>query len=50
MDADYFYSAYHHSHPILTERLKALNYKGETKVEYKNQDSEKPVKAADREL
>ncbi|QDS67479.1 hypothetical protein FKW77_001031 [Venturia effusa] len=50
MDADYFYSAYHHSHPILTERLKALNYKGESKVEYKNQDSEKPIKASDREL
>ncbi|TID27280.1 CaaX prenyl protease [Venturia nashicola] len=50
MDADYFYSAYHHSHPILTERLKALNYKGESKVEYKNQDSEKATKAADREL
>lgn len=26
------YSAYHHSHPILTERLRALGYKGGEKV------------------
>jgi len=28
MDADWLYSAYNHSHPILTERLRALDYKG----------------------
>ena len=28
MDADWLYSAYHHSHPILVERLRALGYKG----------------------
>jgi STE24 endopeptidase len=50
MDADYLYSSYHYSHPILTERLKALNWKGDVKVETKSQDDEKPVKAADREL
>ncbi len=32
MDADYLYSSYHYSHPILTERLKAVGWKGETKV------------------
>jgi len=36
MDADPVYSAYHHSHPILTERLQALGWKGEEQV------SEKP--------
>jgi STE24 endopeptidase len=58
MDADYLYSSYHYSHPILTERLKAIGWKGDKKVESKvqdgsasrNQDSEKPLKAADREL
>jgi STE24 endopeptidase len=50
MDADFFYSAYHHSHPILTERLKALGWTGDEKAEFKNQDSGKAVKAGDREL
>jgi STE24 endopeptidase len=58
MDADYLYSSYHYSHPILTERLKAIGWKGDKKVESKvqdgsasrYQDSEKPLKAADREL
>lgn len=31
MDADWLYSAYHHSHPILPERLRALNYKASKK-------------------
>jgi STE24 endopeptidase len=26
MDADWLYSAYNHSHPILAERLRALGY------------------------
>jgi len=26
MDADWMYSSYHYSHPILTERLKALGW------------------------
>lgn len=50
MDADYLYSSYHYSHPILTERLKAIGWKGDKKVDFKDLDSEKPVKAADREL
>jgi len=28
MDADWLFSAYNHSHPILVERLRALGYKG----------------------
>lgn len=58
MDADYLYSSYHYSHPILTERLKAIGWKGDKKVEMKDQDgsagkvddSWETVKATDREL
>lgn len=51
MDADWFYSSFHHSHPILTERLKAMNWSGEKKiVDEKKADEDKPLKAADREL
>jgi STE24 endopeptidase len=50
MDADWFYSSFHHSHPILTERLKAMNWSGENKIVQKSLDAEKAVKAADREL
>ena len=51
MDADWFYSSFHHSHPILTERLKAMGWKGDKKVTAdKSADQEKPLKAADREL
>jgi STE24 endopeptidase len=51
MDADWFYSSFHHSHPILTERLKAMNWTGDKKiVEEKAADEEKPLKASDREL
>lgn len=42
------YSSFHYSHPILTERLRAIGYKGEKSS--KDADSEKPIKAADREL
>lgn len=51
MDADWLYSSFHYSHPILTERLKAMGWAGDKKVfEEKAADEEKPVKAADREL
>ncbi|KAL2350678.1 CaaX prenyl protease [Cryomyces antarcticus] len=50
MDADYLYSSYHFSHPILTERLKAVGWTSEKKVAGKEADGDKPVKAADREL
>lgn len=50
MDADPLYASYHYSHPILTERLAALGWKGGKVTSSKEEDSEKPVKAADREL
>ncbi|KAL5362351.1 peptidase family M48-domain-containing protein [Aspergillus floccosus] len=50
MDADWMYASYHYSHPILSERLKALGWKGGKVTDLKAEDSEKPVKAADREL
>lgn len=51
MDADWMYSSYHFSHPILPERLGALGwYGGDKKVNGKEMDDEKPIKASDREL
>ena len=50
MDADWMYASYHYSHPILTERLAALGWQGGKVTSSKAEDSEKPVKAADREL
>lgn len=50
MDADWMYASYHYSHPILSERLQALGWKGGRVTDAKSEDSEKPVKAADREL
>lgn len=32
MDADWMYSSYHYSHPILTERLKAVGWVSREKV------------------
>lgn len=53
MDADWLYASYHYSHPILTERLKALNYATaadkSSSVDVKVVDG-KVVKASDREL
>ena len=39
MDADWLYSSYHYSHPILTERLKALGWTSERKVGDKKSSS-----------
>ncbi|KAK5073462.1 zinc metalloprotease [Lithohypha guttulata] len=53
MDADWLYASYHYSHPILTERLKALNWKSDGKVssvDVKLNGDGKVVKATDREL
>ncbi|KAF3005818.1 hypothetical protein E8E13_008130 [Curvularia kusanoi] len=51
MDADWFYSSFHHSHPILTERLRAMNWSSNEKLtNEKAKDEAKPVKASDREL
>lgn len=40
MDADWLYSAYNHSHPILTERLRALGYKGGENILKKEEKNE----------
>lgn len=52
MDADWMYASYHYSHPILSERLAALGWKGGkiTGGEKEPVDCDKPAKAADREL
>ncbi|PLN83040.1 peptidase family M48-domain-containing protein [Aspergillus taichungensis] len=50
MDADWMYASYHYSHPILSERLKALGWSGGKVTAGVTEDSEKPVKASDREL
>ncbi|ORY16272.1 CaaX prenyl protease [Clohesyomyces aquaticus] len=51
MDADWLYSSFHYSHPILTERLKAMGWTGDRKVSQdKSVDEQKPLLAADREL
>jgi STE24 endopeptidase len=50
MDADWMYASYHYSHPILSERLQALGWKGGKVTNLKSEDSKEPVKAGDREL
>ena len=50
MDADWMYSSFHHSHPIRTERLKAMGWVGDKKVVAEEADEDKPLKASDREL
>ncbi|KAF2842769.1 hypothetical protein M501DRAFT_993532 [Patellaria atrata CBS 101060] len=49
MDADWMYSAFHYSHPILTERLRAMNWDSD-KSTPKQVDEQKALKVADREL
>jgi STE24 endopeptidase len=39
MDADWMFASYHFSHPILSERLKALNWQPTEKI--KTKESEK---------
>ena len=53
MDADWIYSSYHYSHPVLPERLKALGWLDSKKVatgKVEEIDDEKPTKASGREL
>ncbi len=60
MDADWLYASYHYSHPILTERLKALNYQSTGKsasssvrtasADVKLDKNGKVVRSTDREL
>ncbi|KAK4191686.1 peptidase family M48-domain-containing protein [Podospora australis] len=41
MDADWMFASYHFSHPILSERLKALDWKATKKVEVKEKVEQK---------
>lgn len=50
MDADWMYASYHFSHPILSERLAALGWHGESKASFDDRKSEKVVQASGREL
>lgn len=53
MDADWMYSSYHYSHPILTERLKAVGWTSDKKVsgsKVEEVESEKSADATGREL
>lgn len=55
MDADWLYASYHYSHPILTERLQALNWKSAdgttpTSADVKLNGDGKVLRASDREL
>ncbi|KAL6875535.1 myosin-like coiled-coil domain-containing protein [Trichoderma longibrachiatum] len=50
MDADWMYASYHFSHPHLSERLKALDWKGEQAVtSEKEKEQEGVVKASGRD-
>ncbi|KAH6611428.1 hypothetical protein Trco_001448 [Trichoderma cornu-damae] len=50
MDADWMYASYHFSHPHLSERLKALGWKGEQAVtSEKEEEEEGVVKASGRD-
>lgn len=50
MDADWMYASYHFSHPILSERLGALGWYGDTKVGGAETETEKATKASGIEL
>lgn len=40
MDADWMFASYHFSHPILSERLMALNWQPTEKVQGKSDDAD----------
>ena len=50
MDADWMYASYHFSHPILSERLGALGWYGDSKIGDADSKSETATKASGREL
>jgi STE24 endopeptidase len=52
MDADWMYSSFHYSHPILTERLKAVGWISEKKVseEKETKEEKTTAEATGREL
>jgi STE24 endopeptidase len=50
MDADWMYSSYHYSHPILTERLKAVGWTSEKKVSVAKPSSKEDSDAPKKDL
>jgi STE24 endopeptidase len=50
MDADWMYASYHFSHPILSERLGALGWYGDSKADSLDSKNEKIAAASGREL
>jgi len=50
MDADWMYASYHFSHPILSERLGALGWYGDSKGSEPDSKDEKVAQASGREL
>jgi len=50
MDADWMYASYHFSHPILSERLGALGWYGDSKADASDSKDEKVAAASGREL
>lgn len=50
MDADWMYASYHFSHPILSERLGALGWYGDSKASVSETKDEKVAQASGREL
>ncbi|CAL3963176.1 hypothetical protein PZA11_000869 [Diplocarpon coronariae] len=50
MEADWMYASYHFSHPILSERLGALGWYGESKASVSEKDGENVAQASGREL
>jgi STE24 endopeptidase len=50
MDADWMYASYHFSHPILSERLGALGWYGDSKGSELDSKDEKVAQASGREL
>lgn len=49
MDADPMFASYHFSHPILSERLKALDWKSTEKVSVDEKEKDGVVKASGRD-
>lgn len=51
MDADWMYASYHFSHPILSERLRALGWQSNEKIDIKEKKKtdEGVVKASGRD-
>lgn len=50
MDADWMYASYHFSHPILSERLGALGWYGDSNAGVSEKKDKKVAQASGREL